>query len=781
MLRNYFKIAWRNIVKSPTYSFINIFGLALGMGVTIIIGLWVQDMLNYDGNFSKRDKIAQFWQHQTFNGEVQSSPAMPRPLEFELRNNYAEYFEHIVMSTWEQDRYLRVGEKTISKTGNYMQPEATEMFDLELISGVKSGLKDINSIMLAASTAEALFGTKNPIGEIVKVNNQSDMKVTAVYKDPPFNSSFSEMFFLMPWDKYVAESSWVQNSADHWGDNSWPIFVQIADEYSINDVSRTVAKVKYNTAGEGFQTFNPTLFLLPVKDWYLRNLFENGVQIGGRIQLVWLFGIIGAFVLFLACINFMNLSTARSEKRAKEVGIRKSVGSFRYQIIGQFLSESFLVVTLAFIVGVALVLLFLPGFNNLADKKIEFPWADLNFWLVSFAFISTTAFIAGSYPALYLSSFKPVKVLKGTFKAGRYAAVPRKILVVTQFTVSIALIIGTVLILKQINFTKNRPIGYNNTGLIQIPAMSTEFENKANFMRTQFVESGAVVEMATSSSPSTAIYSNRSGYRWEGKTEGFQEDFAYTEVSPEYMETLGAKIVAGRDFSREMATDSNAVLVNETFVKYLGKTDVIGLELRGDSDEPSNNPPQVIIGVVEDILVQSPYEPVKQGIYVYDKSGNGAFYNLRLNPDKSASDNLATIESVFKKHFPNLPFEYQFVDEEFGKKFELEERVGSLATVFTILAILISCLGLFGLASFIAEQRTKEIGVRKVLGASLGSIWSMLSKDFVLLVIISIAIASPIAYFGMDAFLSRYDYRTDLAWWIFILAGAGAVLITLFT
>lgn len=781
MIKNYFKIAWRNLLKNKVYSFVNIFGLALGLAVTITIGLWMQDMLNYDGNFPKRDKIAQFWQHQTFNGQTGSSPAMPLPLEFELRDNYGEYFDYIVMSSWEQDRYLRVGDKTISKTGNYIQADAPEMFDLEIIAGQKNGLVEIKSIMLAASTAKALFGKKDPIGEIVKVNNQSDMKVTAVYKDLPFNSSFSETFFLMPWDQYVADQGGMKFSIDNWGDNSWPVFVQIADGYSVQDVSNAITKVKYDAAGKDFHPYNPTLLLLPMKDWYLRNLFEDGKQVGGRIQLVWLFGIIGAFVLFLACINFMNLSTARSEKRAKEVGIRKAIGSFRFQLVSQFLSESLLVVILAFTVGVLLVLFFLPGFNNLADKQIEFPWSDLNFWLVSVGFILVTALISGSYPALYLSSFQPVKVLKGTFKAGRFAALPRKVLVVMQFTVSIALIIGTVLILKQINFTKDRPIGYSKEGLIQIPAMSTEFEDKADFMRTQFLESGAVVEMATSSSPSTAIYSNRSGYRWEGKQEGFQEDFAYTEVSPEYMKTLGAKIVAGRDFSRDMATDSNAVVVNETFVKYLGKTDVIGLQLRPDSDEPTTAPPQVIIGVVEDILVQSPFEPIKQGIYVFDKSGDGAFYNLRLNPDKSASENIASIETVFKRHFPNLPFDYQFVDEEFGKKFEMEERIGSLATVFTILAIIISCLGLFGLASFVAEQRTKEIGVRKILGASVGNLWAMLSKDFVFLVAISILIASPIAWYGMDAFLSRYTYRTNLAWWVFAIAGGGALIITLLT
>jgi putative ABC transport system permease protein len=402
------------------------------------------------------------------------------------------------------------------------------------------------------------------------------------------------------------------------------------------------------------------------------------------------------------------------------------------------------------------------------------------FWLACLSFIAFTALISGSYPALYLSSFQPVKVLKGTFKAGRYAALPRKVLVVLQFTVSIALIIGTSLVIRQINHSKNRPIGYNKEGMIQLPVMSSEFSGKADFMRTQFLQSGAVVEMSTSSSPTTEVYSNRSGFLWEGKPEGFQEDFAWTEVSPEFAKSLGMKIIAGRDLSRDMSTDSTACIVNKTFVEYIGKTDVIGMQLRDDDDE-NPGPPLTIIGVVDDIIVQSPYEPVKQAIYAFDRYDNANFYNIRLSPNKSAKENLVIVESVFKEHFPNLPFEYQFIDDEYGRKFSIEERIGSLASVFTVLAILISCLGLFGLASFVAEQRTKEIGVRKVLGASVTNLWAMLSKDFVWLVCISMLIAVPLAWWGMDAFLSRYTYRTNIAWWIFVLAGLGAIIITLVT
>jgi ABC-type antimicrobial peptide transport system permease subunit len=463
-----------------------------------------------------------------------------------------------------------------------------------------------------------------------------------------------------------------------------------------------------------------------------------------------------------------------------EVGIRKAIGSTRDQLIKQFLSESLLVVMFAFLVALILVLVSLNSFNDLASKQIEFPWTVIKFWAYSFLFILFTALVSGSYPALYLSSFKPVKVLKGTFKAGRFAAIPRKVLVVTQFTISVALIIGTLVVMNQIQYSKDRPIGYDKGGLIQIPVMSVDFTGKSDFMRHQFIASGGAIEMSTSCSPTTQIWSNRSGYTWDGKPEGFQEDFAWTEVSYEHVKTLGMKVIAGRDFSREFATDSNAVLINKSAIAYMGVTNPVGMFLR-EEDEDDPNPPMQIIGVVDDVITQSPYDPVKQGLYVFDRYGNVSYYNLRLNPENSVADNLKVVENTFKEHFPNLPFKYDFVDEEYAKKFASEERVASLARVFTILAILISCLGLFGLASFVAEQRTKEIGVRKVLGATVTNLWVLLSKDFVQLVLISLLIATPIAYYAMDLWIQKFTYRANISWWIFLAACTSALIITLVT
>ncbi|MBO0352686.1 ABC transporter permease [Muricauda ruestringensis] len=779
MLKNYIKIAWRNLAKNKGYTIINVGGLALGMAVTLIIGLWVQDELSYNDYNTNKDKIAQIFQSQTFNGETGTGPAIPRPLEKAFRDGYMDNFEYLVMSSWTTSQYLKYKETSISREGNFMQREAPEILDIKILKGERDGVREINSIMLNESTAKALFGDEEPIGKVIEVNSQYDMMVTAVYEDLPFNASFNDTEFIMPWDKYVSVNEWIKNAEDQWGNNSFQMFVQIADNTTMESVTSKILEVKQKL-NENSREFNAQLFLFPMEDWHLRSSFENGKQAGGRIKYVWLFGIIGGFVLLLACINFMNLSTARSEKRAKEVGIRKSIGSQRSQLINQFLGESFLVVSFAFAIAVLIVVASLNGFNNLARKEISFPWGSLAFWGVSLVFITVTALLAGSYPALYLSSFRPVDVLKGTFKAGKHSGLPRKILVVVQFTVSVAFIIGTVIVMQQINYAKNRPIGYDKEGLVQIPTMSQDFTGKFELMRDEFINSGAVVEMSTSSAPTTNIWSNRSGFVWEGKPEGFQEDLAWTEVSPEYAKSLNLKIVEGRDFSREFPSDSNAVLINETAVKYMGLKNPIGKFIK-DDDEEDPSPPLKIIGVVQDMIAQSPYEPVKQGMYVFDKYGNASYYNMRLNPSQSASQNITVIERVFKEHFPNIPFQYDFVDEEYAEKFASEERIGTLSGIFTALAILISCLGLFGLTSFVAEQRTKEIGVRKVLGASVFNVWNMLSKDFLKLVIISCFIAVPIAYYVMNGWLQEYPYRVILKWWIFGLAMLGALAVTVLT
>ncbi len=779
MIKNYFKIALRNILKNKVYSFINISGLAVGMAAAILIGLWIVDELNYDQNIEDKAYIAQIYQHETYNGITETGPAIPRPLEFALREDYADNFEHIVMSSWNEALNLSYDGKNITFSGNFMQAGAKEILELEYLDGSENALEELNSIVLAESTAKALFGEESAIGKTISINNQFTLDVTAVYKDLPTNSTFSIVKFIIPWEALIAVSEYHQAVRDHWGNNSFQLFLKINPNTTMEAVTEKIINVKKDRSAEEAE-FNPQLFLFPMEDWYLRDSWDGGVQRGGRIENLWLFGIIGLFILLLACINFVNLSTARSEKRATEVGIRKSIGSQRGQLIFQFLTESFVIVILSFVFAIALVLLSLNGFNILASKSIEFPWGNAAFWISALVFILLTSLLAGSYPAMYLSSFNPVTVLKGTFKAGKNSSLPRKILVVTQFSISAALIIGTLVVIDQIQFSKDRPIGYDKDGLIEVLTISEEFEGKQDLMREEFINSGGAVSMTTMSSPTTDIFSNMSGYTWEGKPEGFQEEFAYIAVGYDFVETLGLKLLDGRGFSREFSTDSTGVILNKRAVEYMNIKEPIGKLIR-HSNPTTTARPFKIIGVVDDMITTSPYSSVKQAMYVFDDQNHMNFFSLRMNPENSVAKNLELIENIYKKNFPNTPFNYQFADEEYGKKFRAEERISSLAKVFTLLAIFISCLGLFGLASYVAEQRTKEIGVRKVLGASISQLWVLLSKDFVLLVVIALIVASPIAYYMMSNWLQKFTYRTSVGWDVFVIACVGALFITLVT
>jgi ABC-type antimicrobial peptide transport system permease subunit len=508
--------------------------------------------------------------------------------------------------------------------------------------------------------------------------------------------------------------------------------------------------------------------------WHLQSEFKNGINVGGRIEFVWLFGIIGVFVLMLACINFMNLSTARSEKRAKEVGIRKSIGSVRGQLISQFFSESLVVASLAFLFSLLLVLLILPSFNQVADKKLTLPWLSPSFWLIGLVFSLLTGIIAGSYPALYLSSFNPVQVLKGTFRVGRFASVPRKVLVVLQFTVSVTLIIGTVIVFNQIQHAKSRPIGYDRNGLISMFMSTEDIHNHFDAVRNELKASGAVVEMTESGSPVTQVWNTNGGFDWKGKDPSLAVDFPNNGVTYEYGKTIGWQYKEGRDFSRDHSTDSLAFVINEAAAKFLGFKNAVGETLIWEGK------PYIIIGIINDMVVESPYEPARASLFHIARY-SGSVIMTKINPDMSSREALAKIEGVFKKYNPEAPFEYKFVDEDYARKFSDEERIGKLASFFAALAIFISCLGIFGLASFVAEQKAKEIGVRKVLGASVFTLWKMLSRDFLLLVTISLLIAIPTSFYLMSGWLSKYQYRTEISWWIFAVASGGALSITLAT
>lgn len=462
MLRSYFKIAFRNLIKNKGYTFINIAGLATGMGVALLIGLWIWDELTYNKNHTNYDRIAQVWQHNLYNGVKRSQVSNPYVMAEEIRNNYGSDFKYVIQSSWNFGRILTVGERKFNKSGMYWEPQVLDMFSIKLLQGdPEQALKDPYSIVLSESVAKAYFDNTDPIGQTVRINNKTDVKVTGVYEDMPHNSKFRDMSFIMPWDLYIIENEWIKTMTDPWGSNFTQTWAMLAENADMELVSAKIVDVKLNKVDEGGRNYKPEVFLHPMSKWHLYSDFEEGVNVGGRIEFVWMFGIIGVFVLLLACINFMNLSTARSEKRAKEVGIRKSIGSMRAQLINQFFSESIVVAVLAFIVSLGLVYIALPAFNDVAGKKLTILWSSPTFWLIGLTFSLITGILAGSYPALYLSSFQPVKVLKGTFRVGRLASLPRKVLVVLQFTVSVILIIGTIVVFRQIEFAKDRLLATN--------------------------------------------------------------------------------------------------------------------------------------------------------------------------------------------------------------------------------------------------------------------------------------------------------------------------------
>jgi putative ABC transport system permease protein len=775
MYSNFIKVGIRNIFKNKGYSFINITGLASGLAVAILIGLWIWDECSHDQYHKNYDRIAFVMQHNMYNGEMGTQYANPYLLSEEIRNNFGSDFKYVLQSSWTMSHILSAGEKNFNKSGNYFENGVIDMLSLKMLKGNDNSLKDPYSIIVSESLAKAFFGDEDPMNKTIRLNNKTDVKVTGVYEDLPQNSSFNEMAFVLPWELYLITQDWIRKMEDPWGSNFTQTFAMLNANADFEKVSAKIKDVKLNKVREDDKRYKPQVFLHPMSKWHLYSDFKNGINTGGRIEFVWLFGIIGAFVLLLSCINFMNLSTARSEKRAKEVGVRKAIGSIRGQLIGQFFSESFLVVAFAFIISLGIVQIMLPFFNEVAGKKMNILWSEPVFWIFGIGFSLITGLVAGSYPAFYLSSFEAARVLKGTFRAGRFASIPRKALVIVQFTVSITLIIGTIIVFQQIQFAKNRPMGYDRNGLIQMFMATGDIHDHFDAVRNELKNSGAIVEMTESTSPTTSDWNTNGGFDWTGKDPAQAVDFPNNGVTAEYGKTVGWEFLQGRDFSRDFASDSSAFVLNEAAAQFIGfKDKAVGEIIKWDGK------PFKVIGVIKNMIVQSPYEPVRPSLFHISRNRENNMI-IRLNPTLSAHEALQKIEVVFKKFAPANPFEYTFVDEDYGKKFGDEERVGKLATFFAVLAIFISCLGIFGLASFTAEQRTKEIGIRKVLGASVLNLWQMLSRDFVILVVISCVIAIPISWYALSQWLLKYQYRTEIGWWIFAAAAIGALIITLLT
>lgn len=767
MLRNYIKIAFRNLVRNKAFSGINILGLAIGMASALLIMLWIQHEYSFDGFHDNKDRIYEVWNRGSFNGKTQSWNTTPKVLASALQADNPE-IEAVSRVNWSTQRLFKVGEKSISSSGNIVDSTFLQVFSFPLVKGnVQTALMDPAGIVITESFAKKLFGDADPMGKTITMDVKIPVVVKGIIKDIPKNTRF-DFEYLLPWARLRADG----NDDNYWGNNSIETFVLLKKSASLASVN---ARIKDYRKKYDKDEPNGGFFLYPQSRWRLYSRFENGVETGGFIELVRLFGIIAAFILLIACINFMNLSTARSERRAREVGIRKVIGAYRFSLIGQFLGESMLISLIAGMLGLIIVQLALPAFNNLTEKHVSIPYGDYRFWLYLVLFVLFTGLLAGSYPAFFMSSFKPVAVLKGTFKKANALITPRKILVVLQFTFAIILIIATIVVRNQINYAKERKPGYNQNNLGYV-FLTEDLAKNYDILKNELIQNGIASSVTKTSAPMTEGWSNSWGFTWEGKDPNDKTIIDRYCADDQVAKTVGLELVAGRDLDiKTYATDSFSVLINESAVKLMGFKDPIGRMIKdGDRDWK-------VVGVFKDFVLRSPYRNIEPMVI----EGAGAWFfnclHIRLNPAKSTEANLQAAEKVFKKYNSDYPFDYKFIDEQYAAKFKAEQRAGTLAGLFAGLTIFISCLGLFGLAAYMAENRIKEIGVRKVLGATVSDITTLLSKDFLKLVAVSFVIASPLAYWAVHTWLKEYPYRTNIPLTAFLLAGLLSLLIALIT
>ncbi len=764
MLQNYFKIAIRSLLKNSVYSFINITGLSIGIACSVLILLWVADEYSYDRFHTNYNSIYKLYQSQQWAQGIGTGNAMPFPLKETIKDKSSQ-IKHVVMTNWGEGNMLQVGDKRLNKMGLSASEDFFKVFSFDMVKGdPNTALSDPSSIVITESTAKTFFGDQDPINQLIKVDNGQDLKVTGVVKDLP-RQSFFEFEYVMPFAYYEATQGWVGYSKDNWNNNSFQMYVQLQPEATEAEVNTSIQDIIKDNNPKA-----PTakLFLHPMSKWRLYSNFENGINSGGMIEYVRLFIAIAIFVLVIACINFMNLATARSESRAREVGIRKSVGSRRKELIFQFLGESIMITFISSVLAIVIVELVMPAYNLMVNKNISIDYSNPWLWSIAIGWVLVIGIFAGSYPAFYLSSFQPVKVLKGKVNVGKGATTPRKVLVTLQFGFSIFLIIGTIVIYQQIMHVKNRDMGYDRENLMQI-WINGELQTNFDAIREELVKTGVVKSICKSNSPITSIFSSNE-VKWEGMPEG-RVSFSTIATEYDYTETMGIKMLEGRDFSRDF-NDTLSMVINQAAVDFMGMENPIGQKIT------YNNESYEIIGVMADVVMASPYEPVEPMTLIFDGDWTSTV-TVRLNKTEKLGASIDIVEGVFKKLNPTYPFEFRFADADFERKFSIINLISRLATIFASLAIIITCLGLFGLAAFTAEQRTKEVGIRKVMGASVSSLVFLISKDFSRLVILGFFISGPIAWWFLNNFLDRYTYRISIMWWILPLAGASALLLAL--
>jgi putative ABC transport system permease protein len=778
MLRNYLKIAWRNLIRAKGYASINIAGLAVGMAASALIFLWIQNELNYDRFYSKTDRLFQVYNRDVFGGNAQAWGSTPKPLAPELKQNYPDIED---VSRYRPSRYLlTVKDKNLNAEGAFADPAFLNLFDFSMISGNRAtSLSGNNGIVITKSLAEKLFGTADALGKIVQLDHKDSFSVTGVLDNLPDNTQFSSISYLLPWTYFVTPN-W---DSDGWASNNNYTYVLLKDRVDPIIVNEKIKRVTAaHLKGIIDDVVNRQIFLHTASQWHLYSKQENGQLTEGKIVTVRLFSIIAALILLIAAVNFINLSTARSEKRAKEVGVRKVAGAQKSSLIFQFISESVMLAFFAGLLALLLIVLFLPTFNDLTEKQLSLSLGSVEFWLVASAFTLFTGLLAGCYPAFFLANFQPVKVIKGVYQSVNAVFSLRRGLVIAQFTFAIVLIIATLVIKQQINHTQNRESGYDQNNLL-FSYLSGDLQKHYGSLQQELIRSGAAVSVSKSLGPITSINSRQWGLSWPGSTKADKDiEFDRFGADVDFLKTTGTKLLAGREIDvRAYPTDSTAVLLNETAVKTMNlKNRNGGLPVGTIISFDSRN--WHVVGVVKDFIFASPYEAVNP-VIVHGPKGSVAldWASIRLNPNNPAVKNLEIAETIFKKYNPGYPFEYTFADESYKAKFADEQRTGLLTGLFTGLTIFISCLGLFGLAAYTAQQRTKEIGVRKVLGATVTSIVQLLTKDFIKLMGIAFVIGAPIGWYAMEKWLQDYNYRIAIGADVFILTLLSSILIVVLT
>ena len=770
MFRNYVKIAIRSLLKQKLYSGINILGLALGMACSLLIGLWVKDELSYDRFLPNAEAIQYVRVNFPYNGDTVTNSVTPGPLQEAIAKDVPEVTA-VTKINYGPELLIKavggpMGEKAAKEKGHFATDDFFGVFDLPVLSGnPKAALAQTSQIVITRKIAEKYFQNGQALGKTLQLDNDKFYVVGAVIEDLPANSTL-QFGWLVNWK--VQEQDWMKT----WGNNSFYTYIRLKPNTTAAQTELAMKDIYPRFAGKNFETGRLTL--QPITDLHLYSEYKNGKSISGRIEYVRIFSIVALFILLIACINFMNLATARSANRAKEVGVRKVVGALRSSLIGQFLSESVLTSLLAVVLALALVWSILPTFNELFGKQLTLNLAEPALWLIILALVLVTGFLSGSYPALFLSSLQPIKILKGRLQFGSGPALFRRALVVFQFSLSIFLIVGMLAVGKQMNYLRTKNLGLDRENVVYVPLEGEIAQpKKVDVFRQEVMRKPSIASATTTMALPVNIQSTSGDLKWPGKDPNLQSMVSIMAVGGDFIKTMNIKLLSGRDFRMDSPSDSSRYLINEAAAKMMGMKDPVGKEVEFWSGKGQ------IVGLMKDFHLNSMHQAISPLILVFNAS-NTSYLLVKTRPGQTQQA-IADLEQIAKEFNPNYPFNYHFLDEEYENMYRSEQQVNTLVNYFGILAILISCLGLFALAAFTAEQRTKEIGVRKVLGASISNIVGLLSTDFLKLVLIALVLASPLAWWALSEWLGTFAYQTELAWWIFGLAGVMAVGIAFLT